>query len=354
MENIPIPKPPQQVQIPKEGFLGKTARRIKSIATIFGSFVKILFNIGLALFIVLFIIGLLADNQGETAQSHVLYGKGNDRIAIVNLNGTILDIVPSNPLDVVSDTDNITPRKVLLVLERIKEDPTIKAVILKINSPGGSVTASDEIYETIMRFKKETNIPVFASLSEIAASGGYYIALSADTITANPTTLTGSIGVIANTYNFKELADKYGVKEISINSGNNKNFLSPFEEPSEEQRTILKGIVDEAYQQFLSKVRSSRPTPDSILLPIADGRPISGEQAVTYQLIDSVGSFHDTVSEVRSKINSPDAQVVEYGLGGLFQNILQGVSKPFIRSELKPLVILQQFSNKPVYLYSPL
>lgn len=344
----PAPTPPR-----KEGFLGKTVRRTKAVASIFGSIVKTLFNIGLAIFLITVIGGLFGKDKGETAQSRVLYGTGSDEIAVINLTGMILDSVPSNPLNVVGDGDVITPRKVLLVLEKIKQNSEIKAVILRINSPGGSVTASDEIYETIVRFKKETSLPVVASLSEVAASGGYYIALAADTIIASPTTITGSIGVIANTYNFKELADKYGVKEISINSGNNKNFMSPFEEPSPEQEAILKSIVDEAYGQFLTRVSESRQIPQNVLLPIADGRPLSGRQALEVQLVNQTGSFYDTVLFTREKIGSNDARVVEYGIGGIFESLLQGAMKPFIRTELKPIKTLQQLSGKAAYLYSP-
>ena len=342
------PPPPPH----KEGLLGKTARRTKAVASIFGSIVKIVFNVGIGIFLILVIVGLFSGSE-ETTQSRVLYGTGADEIAVVNLTGTILDIVPTGPFDVVADNDIITPRKVLLVLEKIKQNSAVKAVVLRINSPGGSVTASDEIYETIVRFKQETSLPVIASLSEVAASGGYYIALAADTIIASPTTITGSIGVIANTYNFKELADNYGVKEISINSGNNKNFLSPFQEPSEEEQAILKSIVDEAYGQFLTRIAESRQIPQNILLPIADGRPLSGNQAMKLQLINQTGSFYDTVLFTREQINSIDASVVEYGVGGLFESLLQGVMKPFLRTELKPIKTLQQLSGKAAYLYMP-
>lgn len=343
----PPPRPPQT-----EGFLGKAARRSKAVATIFGSFVKIVFNVGLGIFLILVIAGLFSGSE-ESTQSRVLYGTGTDEIAVVNLTGTILDIVPTGPFDVVADTDAITPRKTMRVLEKIKQNPSVKAVVLRINSPGGSVTASDEIYETIVRFKQETGLPVIASLSEVAASGGYYIALAADTIIASPTTITGSIGVIANTYNIKELADNYGVKEISVNSGNNKNFLSPFQEPSEEEQAILKSIVDEAYTQFLTRIAESRQIPQNVLLPIADGRPLSGNQAMDIQLINQTGSFYDTIVLTRELINSSDASVVEYGVGGLFESLLQGAIKPFMRNELKPLTLLQQLSGKAAYLYMP-
>lgn len=349
--DIPVTTPPPT---PKTRSFGSTLVRVfKGIASLTGSTVRILFNTILVILLVIIITGIVSGGKNESAQSRTLYGTGNNHIAVINLTGEILDIVPSSPLDAVSDIDIITPRKVLLILEKIRQDSAIKAVILRINSPGGSVTASDEIFETIMRFKAETNLPVIASLSEVAASGGYYIALAADTIIASPTTITGSIGVIANTYNFKELADKYGVKEISIKSGNNKNFLSPLQEPSSEEQAILKSIVDEAYGQFVNRVATSRKQNKDSFIAIADGRPLSGTQAEGYKLIDKVGSFHDSVEYVRDIIKSPDAQVVEYGVGGLFENLLQGVMRPFMRSELRPLIMLQQFSGRAAYLYLP-
>lgn len=349
MDNVttPPPAPPK-----KESGFGKTAERFKHASTLTGSTVKLLFNIVLAVFLVTVIGGMFGGEAGQTYQQP-LFGDGDDQIAVINLSGTILDTAPSSPLDTISDADIITPRKILLLLEDLKKETQVKAVILRINSPGGSVTASDEIYHTIKRFREETDLPVIASLSEVAASGGYYIALGADTIIASPTTITGSIGVIANAYNIKELADRYGVKEISITSGNNKNFLSPFQEPSAEEQAILKSLIDEAYAQFLSLVADSRKINQNSFIGVADGRPLSGKQAMEYKLVDRVGGFYESVQYVRATIGSPDAQVVEYGKGGLFDNLLGAAVKPFTQSHLRPLVILQQFSNKPAYLYMP-
>lgn len=340
-------------QLPERGnFLTRTYHGFKHTASITGNFVKILFNIGIAIFLITLLAGLITGNdKGDSSLFKTLYGSGKDEIAVINLTGEILDAAPSGPFDAISENTVITPRKVLLALEDIKKSPQVKAVILKINSPGGSVTASDEIYETIKRFGNETKIPVFASMSEVAASGGYYISLASNTIMANPTTLTGSIGVIAHTYNLKELADKYGIKEVTVASGTNKNFLSPLKETSEEEKAILKSIIDEAYQQFLTRVRESRKIDESTLVTYADGRPLSGLQAEQLKLIDKTGSFHDAVEAVRTQINAPDAKVVEYGTGSVLENLLKGVMKPFVRSELHPLLILEYFSGKPAYLY---
>ena len=344
------PKPPYESR--RRNFFSSVVSVIKGIASMFSSVVKILFAIVGILFLVSFISELSIGDQETTTYQEVLYGYGPETIAVIDLNGMILDAVPQGPFDYVTESQLITPRRVLKLFEGIKADPNVKAVVLRINSRGGSVTASDEIYQTIKRFREETQIPVIISQGEIAASGGYYISLAGDTIVSDTTTLTGSIGVIASMLNFQELANEYGVKEIAVTSGDNKNFFSPFQEMSEEERSIMQRLIDEAYVQFLSRIRESRNVNELVLTELADGRPLTGKQAYEAQLVDELGNLYDSVELARRETGYPDAQVVEYTDQGIFESLFGVVSKPLMNK--LPLTFLDPYAmlrGKPAYLY---
>lgn len=352
--NTLLPQPPRPPQERNTGnFFSGAVHVVKGIASVFSSVVKILF----AIVGILFLISIISELSSSSEQSpatyrEVLYGTGPETIAIVDLNGMILDAVPQGPFDVVTESQLITPRRVLKLLESIKTDPAIKAVVLRINSPGGSVTASDEIYQTIVRFREETDIPVIVSHGDIAASGGYYISLAGDRIVSDSTTLTGSIGVIASMLNFQELANEYGVKEIAVTSGDNKNFFSPYQEMDEEELSILQSVIDEAYAQFLARIRESRSINESTLIELADGRPLTGLQAHEAQLVDDVGNLYDAVEMARTEVGYPDAQVVEYSDQGIFESIFGAVGKPLMSK--MPLSFLDRYAElqgKPAYLY---
>lgn len=180
-------------------------------------------------------------------------------------------------------------------LERYAENQNIAAVILRIDSPGGGVAASQEIYEAVKRVREGGKF-VIASMASVAASGGYYIACGADTIMANPGTTTGSIGVIAEMLNATELMKKIGVHFEIIKSGKFKDTGSPFRPMNEEDRRQLQSYVDNAYQQFVDVVVSERNLTTEEVLKYADGRIYTGQQAHELQLIDLLGTYEDAVA----------------------------------------------------------
>ena len=347
-QHIPIPIPK-----PKVGFFTRLVNGFKGLATIFSSIVKILFAIVGILFLTTLITELSTTSQeAGTTYREVIYQGTSETIAIIDLNGIIADVVPQGPFDYVTETQMITPRRVTKLLEEIAYDNNVVAVIFRINSPGGSVTASEDIYQTIKRFADENEMPVIVSQGEVAASGGYYISLAGDTIISDPTTLTGSIGVIASTLNFKELADEYGVKEIAVTTGSNKNFFSPFQEMSEEQQSIIQSIIDEAYDMFLSRIRESRDVDEGTLTALADGRPLSGLQAYNAGLVDKTGTFYDTVQLAKEQSGYKRAQVVEYTDQGVLESLFGIVSKPLMNK--LPFSLFDPYtslSGKPAYLY---
>lgn len=179
-------------------------------------------------------------------------------------------------------------------LRRARED-NVRAVLLQINSPGGSAAASQEIYDELMLLREETDIPIVASFGDVAASGGYYVASAADHIVSNPSTITGSIGVIVQSNKVFELLNDIGVRAVIVKSGPYKDLLSPFRETTEQEREILQSLVDNVFEQFVAAILRGREIPEAQLRSLADGRIFTGEQALELGLVDSLGNYSDAV-----------------------------------------------------------
>lgn len=180
-------------------------------------------------------------------------------------------------------------------LEKYKKDDSVKGIVLRIESPGGGIAASQEMYEKIKQVR-DSGKPIIASMGAVAASGGYYIACGADTIMANPGTTTGSIGVIAEIPNTKDLLDKIGVRFEILKSGKYKDTGSPFRKMTAEERAYLQGWIDNAYEQFVDVVVKERKLDRSHVLKYADGRIYTGVQALNYGLIDTLGTYEDAIN----------------------------------------------------------
>lgn len=201
-------------------------------------------------------------------------------------------------------------------LEFAKKDRFLKGVILRIDSPGGSVTASDLIHHEIQAFKEERpEVPVIAFMQDIAASGGLYVAMAADEVYALPTTVTGSIGVITFLPDLRGLSDKVGFGMRVIKSGENKDIGSPWSEMSEEQREIFQAMIDTMYEKFLGVILDSRKEKGLTrerLKQFADGRILTADQAAGIGLIDGVAYPDEVFEKARKKAKSGDAAIVSY------------------------------------------
>src|SRR5919112_717451 len=205
-----------------------------------------------------------------------------------------------------------TPEGLTDALRQAGSDPSVVAVVLEIDSPGGGVTASDEMHQSVLDFEENTGEPVVVSMQDVTASGGYYISTAADHIVANKTTLTGSLGVIFEIPNFAEAADKYGIKQVVVKSGKYKDIGSSFREMTPEERGIYQSIVDESYSQFVDVISEGRGIPKERVREIADGRVYSGLQAKKLGLVDSFGNL-DEASAVAGKLaGTTDTTVVRY------------------------------------------
>ncbi|MGE5397564.1 MAG: signal peptide peptidase SppA [Chitinophagales bacterium] len=213
-------------------------------------------------------------------------------VGIIRIEGEIAGAYSSGGLGADSMLDSVTNA---LIQARKRDD--IVAVVIRIDSPGGTVAASQEITEEVDRLRK-TGKPVIASMGDIAASGGYWVATSCDTIVANPATMTGSIGVIMETTNYQGLMQKLGVTDEVIKSGKYKDIGSSTRQMTEEERQLLQGMVTDTYQQFLDQIKKGRKgkIDESKLTSIADGRIFTGRQALKLGLVDKLGSFQDTIN----------------------------------------------------------
>jgi protease-4 len=200
-----------------------------------------------------------------------------EAVAVVELNGVILD-----------------SKKILRRLERVAEDSEIKAVVLRLNSPGGAVAPSQEIYEAVKKFKK----PLVASMSSVAASGAFYIACGAKKVFANPGTITGSIGVIMEFANLEKLYEWAKIQRYSIKTGKFKDAGADYKAMSPEDRALLQGMVDDVLVQFKSAVATGRKLKMEEVDQIADGRVLSGNQALKAHLVDQLGTIDDAIADV--------------------------------------------------------
>jgi protease IV len=275
----------------------------------------------------------------------VMEGKGADKIVIIPVKGFITFADPQSFLEKESMGQQVEDR-----LLATRDDPAVKAVILKIDSPGGSITASDIIYHRVKELQDSGKI-VVANFGDLAASGGYYLACSADYIVAHPTTITGSIGVIIQSLNLKGLMSKIGIKDVTVKRGEEKDFLSPFREMTPEERDMLQGVVDEMYERFLSLVAEGRNLSREELDSVAGGRIFTGTQALANGLVDEIGYQETAIEMARELADLEEATVIEYKKEYSFFDLFHSrVSRIF---EPSPGFAIEQFFKRqpPEILY---
>jgi protease-4 len=245
--------------------------------------------------------------------------KSQNKIAVITVDGIITshdaDEAGNNMVDVIEAQ-----------LDRAKDDKRVKAVLLKVDSPGGEVLASDEIYKDIRAFEDDSKKPVICSMGSLAASGGYYISSGCRWIVANELTLTGSIGVIMHGYNYRGLMDKVGVSPMTYKSGKFKDMLSGERATNEippEEHAMVQGLIDDTYEKFKDVVADGRgaahdlnkkegkPLADN-WADFADGRVVSGKEALQHGFVDELGDFDDAVDRAEKIAHIPDSNLIEY------------------------------------------
>ena len=299
---------------------------------------------------------VLAIGAGDQSASSAVYeeeyvsGGGTNKIAVVPVEGTIASADSSTG----ELQPAVTPEGLADALQQAEGDPNVAAVVLEVNSPGGGVTASDEMHQSILDFRERTGKPVVVSMGDVAASGGYYISTAADRIVANETTLTGSLGVIFTLTDFSELADRYGVEQEVVKSGEFKDMGSSFRDLTPEEREILQSIVDESYDEFVSVIVEGRGLSEERVREIADGRVYSGEQAKELGLVDSFGGLDEAASISRDLAGVDDATVVRYVETPTF---FEALMARFAPQEPEAVRIMEaagiDLTPEPKYLYQP-
>lgn len=271
------------------------------------------------------------------ASSQILPFLTGGRVALLEVNGAIYDARP-----------------LVEELHKYRDNPSVKAIVVRLDTPGGSAAASQELYEEMNKIRRgQWDKPIVASMGNVAASGGYYVACGADEIFANPGTLTGSIGVIMNLPNFQKLVRKVGIRFEVIKSGEHKDIGSSVRPISEEERLILQGVINDVYHQFVDDIYATRHnalessysvnelfhddniTTDPVknyLLNLADGRIFSGKQAFEYGLVDSMGNLEDAVQRAGKLAGiegKPEVYQIKKKVGLL--DMLQGGVKQSLR-----------------------
>jgi protease-4 len=237
-------------------------------------------------------------------------------------------------------------------LRKAAEDSRVKAIVLRINSPGGGVTASDRIYTELVRFKHEHRVPVVAALGDLAASGGYYVACAADRIVAAPTTVTGSIGVILMNLNFEGLLDKVGVRNQTFKAGAHKDILSPFREPTPEERRIVQSILDSLHARFIAVVREGRPHLDvSRLGDLTDGRIFDATQALSAGLVDQVGDVRAAIDVAKQAARVERARVVMYHRADERRDNIYATLRAPVQVNLLPVDLGALAGSGPRFMY---
>ena len=248
---------------------------------------------------------------------------GDTKVALVDVTGLIAD---APRFGLLAPGENPVSRFVES-LYKAEQDSDVKAVIIRINSPGGTVTASDMMYREVKHFRERTGKPVIMCMADVAASGGYYLACAGDEIIASPTTVTGSIGVIMQTVNVSEGLRKIGVKADAITSGPNKAMGSPFEPMPQEHRVLLQDLVNEFYANFRSIVIENRPNlSENDIQWVTDGRVVSGKRAAESGLVDRLGDLRDAFTVAKERANLKSAKLVKY------HRQLEYVGSPYART----------------------
>ena len=250
----------------------------------------------------------------EPLKEKRIAGHGKDKILLVDVSGVI-----SGEEEGLGGEPGLVER-IKEELTKASKDDRIKAIILRIDSPGGTVTASDIIYNEIMRYKEKNGVKVIASIMDLGASGAYYIAQSADSIMAHPTSVVGSIGVIMIKVDIGGLLEKIGVGAKPIKSGDKKDMGSPFRPLTPEEQEIFQSVIDDMYERFLSVIVKGRGMELERIKKVADGRIYTAGQAKAIGLIDGIGYLEDTIEATMREAGIDDASVVVYYRPSSYKN----------------------------------
>jgi len=246
--------------------------------------------------------------QMQPFEERVLHEGTKDKILVVE----ILGLIRTTDRHEAFMPKQGTFERLENVLDMAKEDEAIKGMILKIDSPGGGYTASDLIFRRIQEFKSKQKIPVVACIVDQGTSGGYMVALSSDYIMALPSSVVGNVGVLMPSISVGGLMDKLGIDEQTLKSGRLKDAGSPLHDMTEEEKTVLRSIIMEFYNNFIERVKASRPVTNEDIAVIQDGRVMSATTGKLLHLIDEVGYYEDSLKKIESLAGVKDPTIIVY------------------------------------------
>lgn len=290
-----------------------------------------------------------ASDEGE--KSFSLFNK-KDRIQVVKLGGAIMNDEGESSFFPDSSSSSTGVRK---QLRKAVKDAHIKGILLRINSPGGTVAMSQEINAAV-KAVHDAGKPVVVSMGDVAASGGYYIACAADKIYASPGTLTGSIGVIMHLMNLSEIENKIGVNPIVIKSGQFKDIGSSDRAPTKEEKDLLQNLIMDSYDQFVTAVSDGRKLDKEVVKKLADGRVYTGRQALQVKLVDALGGYDDAVVEIKkmckTKYNKDYDVEESRGMSAIAKLLESKLDTPKINlfENVLPVSMQAKFANQPLWL----
>ncbi len=249
----------------------------------------------------------LFDTQDSISEEVLEQGDDSSRILQLSLNGAITS---GNSSFVNNEVYN--HHFFLTQLDKVLKDESIKGILFLVNTPGGGVYESAEIRNAILKIKKQRNIPIYVSMLNMAASGGYYVSADATKIYATEETWTGSIGVILQSFNFKELLDKHGIYAQTYKSGEFKDMGSPYGDTSEAEKAVFQSMIDEAYDKFVSIISNGRGMSDAEVRKIADGRIYTAKQAVANHLVDKIAYPEQVLADLRTENGLENSTLFKY------------------------------------------
>jgi len=246
------------------------------------------------------------EDECPSLREYWAWGHGKTKVVVIPLKGLILlDANDGRFFGAASST--------MRAIRRATRDEKVRAIILQIDSGGGGITASDMLCQALQEFRAaQEGRKVIAIFEDVAASGAYYVALAADYILAHPTSITGSLGVLIQSFNIRELGEKIGVKDVTVKSGTNKDILNPFRDLTDEQRQMLQGIVDELHNRFIKLVAERRNLPEDEVRSIADGRIFTASTALERGLVDEIGYWNDAVKRTADLLNVDEVKIYRY------------------------------------------
>jgi protease IV len=284
--------------------------------------------------IVLIFAGLSLGLLASCSMPNGVASLTGDRVGLLYMEGLIQSGRPGG-FSFTSATGTMSDQ-IVEVIQQAIDNKSIKAMVIRVNSPGGSSAASDEIYKAVKRFR-DSGRPVIVSMADVAASGGYYVSCAANEIYANPSTLTGSIGVAMPLAGYQGLYKLIGLEDRTLSAGKFKEIGSPTRPMTDEEKTLLQTMINQVYDQFWAVVASERGYKDDQRLDIAEGKIYNGEQAKDVGLIDALGGLHDAVARAGTLAGLGEKPVVEeLGKTGLLDQLL-GTSSTTSRSHVGPV-----------------